>query len=186
MDLLTLLGTALALAMDAFAVSAAVSASLPKVTGRHVFRLAFHFGLFQFLMPVCGWLGGSLVARHLAVVDHWLAFALLLVLGARMIWNASTGAEAAAEKDPTRGASLVLLSVATSIDALAIGLSLGLLEVKIWFPAVVIGLVAGVLSFVGTALGRRIGPALGAWAGRVGGAVLIAIGARILVQHLSA
>lgn len=184
MDLLTLLGTALALAMDAFAVSAAVSASLASVTGRHVFRLAFHFGLFQFLMPVCGWLGGSLVAQRLASVDHWLAFALLFVLGARMIWNASA-TEETQPRDPTRGFSLVLLSIATSVDALAIGLSLALLEVRIWFPAVVIGLVAGALTVVGTLVGKRVGPALGAWAGRLGGVVLIGIGTRILYQHLT-
>jgi putative Mn2+ efflux pump MntP len=184
-DLLTLLGTALALAMDAFAVSAAVSASLPMVTGRHVFRLAFHFGLFQFLMPIGGWLGGRLVAQKLASVDHWIAFGLLLALGVRMIWNASANEEAQ-PRDPTRGFSLVLLSIATSVDALAIGLSLGLLEVRIWFPAVVIGLVAGALTVVGTLVGKRVGPALGAWAGRLGGAVLIGIGARILYQHLAA
>ena len=183
MDLLTLLGTALALAMDAFAVSAAVSASLSAVTGRHVFRLAFHFGLFQFLMPIGGWLGGTLIARELSTLDHWIAFGLLFVLGGRMIWNASAKEEAR-PRDPTRGLSLVLLSIATSIDALAIGLSLGLLEVRIWIPALVIGLVAGALTVVGTVIGKRVGPALGAWAGRLGGAVLIGIGARILYQHL--
>jgi putative Mn2+ efflux pump MntP len=183
LDLLTLLGTALALAMDAFAVSAAVSASLPAVTGRHVFRLAFHFGLFQFLMPMVGWVAGSVVSRQLASIDHWIAFGLLFLLGARMIWNASPDEEAR-PRDPTRGFSLVLLSLATSIDALAVGLSLGLLEVQIWIPSAVIGVVAAALSFVGCALGKRVGPALGAWAGRAGGVVLIGIGVRILVQHL--
>jgi manganese efflux pump family protein len=182
-DLLTLIGTAVALAMDTFAVGAAVTASLPQVTRRHLFRLSWHFGLFQALMPLCGWLGGSALATWLAAIDHWLAFGLLSFLGARMIW-ASRDASRAESADPTRGWSLVGLSVATSIDALAVGLSLGLMRVSIWMPAAVIGGVAAVLTLVGALLGRRIGPTLGQWASRVGGAVLLSIGARILIQHL--
>jgi putative Mn2+ efflux pump MntP len=184
MDLFTLLGTALALAMDAFAVSAAIAASLPRVTARHTFRLAWHFGLFQFLMPIVGWAGGAALSRHLAAIDHWIAFGLLLLLGARMFVQSFSTEERAERRDPTRGWSLVGLSVATSIDALAVGLSLGLLEVAIWVPSAVIGLVACALTCVGTLVGIRVGPALGRWAERAGGLVLLAIGARILVQHL--
>jgi manganese efflux pump family protein len=183
MDLLTLIGTAVALAMDTFAVGAAVTASLPRVTGRHLFRLAWHFGLFQALMPMLGWLGGSALATWLGAIDHWLAFGLLTFLGARMIWE-SRDARRAERADPTRGWSLVALSVATSIDALAVGLSLGLMRVSIWTPAAVIGAVAALLTLVGALLGKRIGPTLGQWASRVGGAVLIGIGARILIGHL--
>jgi putative Mn2+ efflux pump MntP len=185
MDFLSLIATAVALALDAFAVSAAVTASLPRVTGRHVFRLAWHFGLFQALMPVLGWLGGAALARRLGLFDHWIAFALLSALGGRMIWQ-SFGAEVqrTAGADPTRGLSLVALSVATSIDALAVGLSLGLMGVVIWYPAVVIGVVALALTSVGALIGHRVGRALGRWASRAGGAVLILIGARIVVEHL--
>jgi putative Mn2+ efflux pump MntP len=203
MDPVILLGTALGLAMDAFAVSVAVTASLPQVTGRHTFRLAWHFGLFQFLMPVLGWLGGAAMQRRLALVDHWIAFGLLGFLGARMIWNSGAraedgaagransfaraeGAPAAPKGDPTRGWSLVALSVATSVDALAVGLSLGLLRVTIWIPSAVIGLVALALTFVGTRIGPRVGRKLGPWAERVGGVVLCGIGLRILIQHLAA
>lgn len=185
MDLLTLLGTALALALDAFAVAAAVAATVPEASFRHAFRLAWHFGLFQFFMPVLGWWGGSMVARYLSAVDHWIAFGLLWFIGVRMIRGSLDPKEDCAEtRDPTRGWSLVGLAVATSIDALAVGLSLALLRVSIWFPSVVIGVVALALTAVGFALGRSIGHRLGQWAERVGGAVLMLVGARILVQHL--
>jgi manganese efflux pump family protein len=185
MDFLTLIGTALALAMDAFAVSAAVAASLPEVTGRHTFRLAWHFGLFQFLMPVVGWAAGASLAGELARLDHWIAFGLLGLLGGRMIWSSFSSAREPHRDDPTRGLSLIALSVATSIDALAVGVSLGLLRVPIWVPAAVIGLLTAGISFVGTRLGRRVGPALGHWAERVGGLVLIGLGLRILITHLT-
>jgi len=184
MDLLTLFGTALALSMDAFAVSAAVAASLPEVTGRHTFRLAWHFGLFQFLMPVIGWAAGASLAGKLARLDHWIAFGLLALLGGRMIWSSLSSVEEPHRADPTRGLSLVLLSVATSIDALAVGVSLGLLRITIWTPAAVIGLLTAGISFAGARLGRRVGRALGHWAERVGGLVLIGLGLRILITHL--
>ena len=186
MDWLTLIGTALALAMDAFAVSAAVAATLPAVTGRQTFRLAWHFGLFQFLMPVLGWMAGSSLARQLAAVDHWVAFGLLALLGGRMIWGSfSKPKDRPRQQDPTRGLSLILLAVATSIDALAVGVSLGFLRIDIWVPSAVIGLVTAAVSFVGTRLGRRVGHALGTWAARIGGLVLIGIGVRILISHLT-
>lgn len=184
MDPLTLLGTSWALAMDAFAVGAAVSAGLPQTTLRHTFRLAWHFGLFQAGMPILGWLGGRSVSSALAAVDHWIAFALLGLLGLRMIRESFSKEGRNENYDPTRGWSLVALSVATSIDALAVGVSLGLVGVSIWIPATVIGLVAFGLTALATRLGPRVGARLGPWAERVGGAVLIAIGTRMLLQHL--
>jgi putative Mn2+ efflux pump MntP len=186
MDLVTLLGTALALAMDAFAVAAAVAASVDALSGRQVFRLAWHFGLFQFLMPVAGWAAGKAVAASLGRVDHWIAMTLLALLGGRMIWSSFSDEEEPVRADPTRGLSLVLLSVATSIDALAVGASLGLLHVDIWTPALVIGAVAAGMTFLGTRLGHRIGRSLGRWAERVGGLVLVGIGLRILISHRTA
>jgi len=183
MDWLTLLGTALALAMDAFAVSISVAASLESVSRRHLFRLSWHFGLFQALMPIAGWAAGAVAARYLARVDHWIAFGLLLVLGLRMIWPASEE-DRRQRVDPTRGWSLIALSVATSIDALAVGVSLGLMGVQIWIPAVVIGLVALVMTLVGALIGHRVGRHLGRWASVLGGVVLVGIGTRILIQHL--
>lgn len=185
MDLLTLFGIALALAMDAFAVALGAGMNLPALTGRHLFRLGFHFGLFQALMPVIGWLAGLAVQQQVADWDHWIAFALLAGVGGHMLWEACADhGDERPPSDPTRGLSLVLLSIATSIDALAIGFSLSLLGVSIWTPALVIGLVAGVLTVTGMLLGRRLGDRWGARVEIVGGVILIGIGLKILFEHL--
>ena len=184
MDWLTLLGTAVALAMDAFAVAMGISATLTPLRPRQVFRLSWHFGLFQALMPVIGWAGGAAAARYIASVDHWIAFGLLGFIGVRMIWPGSDDGARSEPRDPTRGLSLIVLSVATSIDALAVGLSLGLMGVRIWLPAAVIGIVALALTLVGMLIGHRVGPRLGRWASVFGGSVLVIIGTRILIQHL--
>jgi putative Mn2+ efflux pump MntP len=131
-------------------------------------------------------MAGLSVERFLSGYDHWLAFSLLVGLGGKMIYEALKGEEREnAGRDPTRGASLVVLSVATSVDALAVGLSLGVLRVGIWYPAVVIGLVACALTAAGVHLGRRIGEAAGRRMEIAGGAILVGIGVRILVGHLS-
>ena len=187
MGTVTILGIALALAMDAFAVSVAAALVLPRVTGRHLFRFGFHFGLFQALMPVLGWLAGLTVQRWLAAVDHWIAFGLLGVVGWRMLREARRpDGDGFDRADPTRGWSLVALSIATSIDALAVGLTLAMLEVRIWFAAAIIGLVAGGLSVAGMVLGRRLGRAWGPRVATAGGLVLIGLGLKILVEHLTA
>ena len=148
MNWITILGIALALAMDAFAVALAAGAVLDPLTRRHLFRLGFHFGLFQALMPVVGWLIGMTVQKWISAYDHWIAFGLLAFVGGRMIREAF---EEKSDKvsDPTRGLTMVMLSVATSIDALAVGLSLAMLGVSVWRPAIVIGIVAGVLTVFG-------------------------------------
>jgi putative Mn2+ efflux pump MntP len=171
--------------MDAFAVAIATGIVLGTVSPRQTFRLAWHFGLFQFLMPVVGWMAGLSVERFLSAYDHWLAFGLLAGLGGKMIYEATTreGREEAG-RDPTRGVSLVVLSVATSVDALAVGLSLGVLRVGIWYPAVVIGIVACLLTAAGLHLGRRIGETAGRRMEVVGGAILVGIGVKILFGHL--
>jgi putative Mn2+ efflux pump MntP len=185
MEPLTLIGIAIGLAMDAFAVSIAVGLSLKEVSLRQTFRLAYHFGLFQALMPILGWLAGRSIERWIGPVDHWIAFGLLTAIGGKMIYEAFKGdADDVAKKDPTKGASLVVLSVATSIDALAVGLSLALLGVEIWYPALVIGFVAFAFTAVGLHLGKRFGALLGRRMEIVGGVILIAIGVRILVEHL--
>ena len=184
MDMLTLIGLALALAMDAFAVALGTGTVLARLTGRHLFRLGFHFGLFQALMPVIGWLAGQTVMHWVAAWDHWIAFGLLSLIGGRMIHQAFSEEEASADRDPTRGLSLVMLSIATSIDALAVGFSLSVIGVSIWMPALVIGLVAGGLTVVGMFLGDRIGARWGSRVEIFGGLVLIAIGIKVLVEHL--
>ena len=186
MSTLTLLGIAIGLAMDAFAVAIGAGLQLVEVTPRQTFRLAWHFGLFQAFMPVIGWLAGRTLVQYIAPVDHWIAFGLLAFIGGKMVYEAfqENGDEADA-CDPTRGLRLVMLSIATSIDALAVGLSLAVLGVSIWYPALVIGIVAGVLTTIGLDLGKRFGALLGRRMEVVGGLILIGIGVKILVEHLA-
>jgi len=172
--------------MDAFAVAIGVGLTLGTVSLRQTFRLSYHFGLFQALMPIAGWLAGRSIVAWIAPFDHWVAFALLAAIGGKMIYEAlGERDEEAQRKDPTKGASLVVLSVATSIDALAVGLSLALLGTAIWYPALVIGIVALVFTAVGLHLGRRFGALLGRRMEIVGGLILVAIGLRILIDHLA-
>ena len=172
------------MAMDAFAVCVAAG-SLPQVQGpRPAFRLAFHFGLFQFLMPILGWLVGASLEPLIREFDHWLAFGLLGAVGARMIYTALRGQEART-LDPSRGWTLLLLSIAVSIDALAVGLTLGFLNISVVYPALSIGIVTGLVSLVGLRLGRDAGARYGSWFKGLGGIVLIAIGLRILLSHLT-
>jgi putative Mn2+ efflux pump MntP len=188
MDWLSLLALSVALAMDAFAVSIVTGLTLDSMTRRHVFRLAFHFGLFQALMPVAGWLAGSAVQPYIVAVDHWIAFGLLAFVGGKMLWESFSSRDDEANsvaRDPTTGWSLVLLSVATSIDALAVGLSLAMVRAPILVPAIVIGLVAGSFTMAGMLLGRRLGLGWGKWIEVLGGLILFAIGGRILVEHLA-
>ena len=180
------LAIAVALAMDAFAVAVASGINLRTVTGRQTFRLAWHFGLFQALMPVLGWIAGETITVFMRRFDYWLAFGLLTLIGARMIYGAFSGKDETGRRvDPTRGGIMVMLSVATSLDALAVGLSLSLLRVSIWWPALVIGLVAGAFTTAGLHLGRLLGRSsrLGPFAECAGGLVLVGIGIDILVRQ---
>jgi len=186
MDFITLMGTAIALAMDAFAVAVASGVTLKVVSPRQTFRLAWHFGLFQALMPIIGWSGGLTVRSLIEHYDHWVAFVLLALVGGHMIWEALEKEKELQQKnDPTKGLRLVMLSVATSIDALAIGLSLSLLKISIWLPALVIGVVATVATAAGLHLGKKAGSSshLSSYAEVAGGLVLIAIGLKVLYEH---
>jgi len=184
MSFLELLLIAFGMAADAFAVCL-VAGTSPGLRGpRPVFRLAFHFGLFQFLMPVLGWLSGTTMAPMIRAYDHWIAFALLAFVGIRMINSAWQG-ERNQSTDPTRGWTLVLLSIAVSIDALAIGLSLGLLGIVVWYPALLIGVVTSLLSLVGLRIGNGFGSNFGRPARAIGGIVLIGIGLWMLVSNLA-
>lgn len=181
-----LIGVALGLAMDAFSVAIGVSISLGGTSRRQTFRLAWHFGLFQALMPIIGWAAGTTVQPLIERWDHWIAFTLLTVVGGRMIFDSLRGGSDEQDRtDPTRGWSLVVLSIATSIDALAVGLSFAALGVRVWFPAAVIGITAGLMTLLGTLGGRALGSRFGSRMAVVGGVVLIGIGVWILVEHLS-
>ena len=180
------LGLAFALAMDAMAVAITVGLILDRLTVRRVFRLSFHFGLFQFMMPVIGWLAGRTIAGYIQAYDHWVAFIMLCAVGGKMLWDGRSDDSQTFQADPTRSWLLVVLAVATSIDALAVGISLALLDVSIWYPSVIIGVVAAAMTIVGLCFGSRLGRRSGRWARILGGVVLIGLGARILITHLTA
>ncbi len=186
MGLLEILLIAVGLALDAFAVSL-VAGTLPQTHApRPIFRLSFHFGLFQFLMPVVGWYAGSTVAHLISAWDHWVALGLLSVVGGRMIRSGLDRKVDSFSTDPSRGMTMVMLSVATSIDALAVGLSLAMLRVNVWYPAAVIGVVTASLSLVGVLAGHRLGVRFGKRMEVLGGIILILIGLRIVASHLTA
>ncbi len=175
---------ALGLASDAFAISISAGSTGVTTEPRAMLRLSFHFGLFQFLMPILGWLAGLSIERYIQLFAHWIAFGLLLWVAVHIIRSAQVGNERTVQQDPSRGMMLVILSVATSLDALAIGLSLALLQVSIWYPAVVIGIVTGVVSFIGILLGRRFSKKIGKRAAVAGGVLLVLIAVRIFLAHL--
>jgi putative Mn2+ efflux pump MntP len=186
LSLLAIIGLAVALAMDALAVSIASGVFIQQVSARQFFRLSWHFGLFQAMMPVIGWYAGLYVRKLIERYDHWTAFLLLAVVATGMLRQAfSRDEESGIMADPTRGWRLVMLSVATSIDALAVGLSLSVIGVAIWFPAVIIGLTAGVFTLLGLALGSRAGKIdwLKRYAEITGAVVLYGIGLHILYEH---
>ena len=169
--------------MDAFAVAVASGVVLCGASRRQVFRLSFHFGLFQFMMPVIGWLAGLSIRIWVDAWDHWVAFALLAFIGGKMIVESfQPSDERDSDKDPTRGMTLVLLSIATIIDALAVGISFAMIDINIWYPCVIIGLVAAGMTAIGMRIGCRVGTKFGHRMEMAGGVVLILIGAKILLQ----
>lgn len=186
MNLLNIIGIAIGLAMDAFAVSIAAGLTLKKVSLRTALRMAWHFGIFQAIMPLIGFFAGRNFSQQLASYDHWIAFGLLGALGSKMIYEALTRDEEAeqAKADPTKGWRLVSLSVATSLDALAVGVSMAFMKVDIFTPAAIIGVVAFGFTIIGVYGGARLGEKWEHRAEFFGGAILIAIGIKILVEHL--
>jgi len=187
MEFLTIFGIALSLAMDAFSVSVVAGVKIEKPTLRHHFRLSFHFGLFQFLMPLLGYYGGVMIESIISSYDHWIALVILSIIGGKMLWESFQKEDintTSDNYDPSRGMTLVLLSIATSIDAAAIGFSFAALKISILTPAIIIGIVCAACSSIGLLIGNKIGSKIGAWAERLGGVVLILIGIKILIEHL--
>lgn len=187
MSFLHIIAIAIGLGADAMSVSMAVAVRWHGPGQR--FRLAWHMGMFQFLMPLVGWLIGSALAEFIAEVGCYIAAGLIIAVGVKMFYEAARQGpgevtEHAAEwearhvgkGDPTRGWSLYVLSIATSIDALAVGVSLGLRGQSIFLASVVIGIVAALMVLIGMYIGKRIGRKLGREAELAGGAVLIALG----------
>lgn len=180
---------ALGLAMDATAVSAARGLAIPAIRARHVLLVAGFFGGFQALMPVIGWLLGARIGPLVQAWDHWIAFVLLAFVGGKMLWEAREAGEDQREKgtvDPFALRSMLVLAIATSIDALAVGITLPMLNAPFVLSVVTIGVVTAFLSAVGLFAGRRFGAMLGKRLDLAGGVVLIGLGFKILFEHLQA
>lgn len=155
-----------------------------RVSRYQVLRVALAFGFFQALMPVIGWLAGRTVANLVADYDHWVAFLLLGLVGSRMLWESFRHREDKKIIDISRGLLLLGLSVATSIDALAVGLTFAFLEVNIAIASATIGGIAFAVTATAFLLGTKAGKAAGRWSEVIGGIILISIGLRILLSHL--
>jgi len=172
---------ALALGCDAFAVGMGVGTRF--CNPRQIFRLSFHFGLFQMMMPIAGWFVGSRAADLVSTWGPWISFALLLFIGGKMAYESFRSPEAEDEEcpDPTKGSSLVMLSVATSMDALGVGFSFGILGQQLFFSAMWIGVTAGMMTWGAMRLGNRLSRQFGRRMETVGGLILVAIAVKLLL-----
>ena len=172
--------------MDAFAVSVCKGLGMHRVNYAHALVIALFFGVFQGLMPVIGWLVGNAFAVYVTAVDHWIAFALLAFVGGKMLWDAfhDEGEEDESVADRLDLCELFMLAIATSIDALAVGISFSFLQIDIVVAALIIGCTTFVLSLVGVVVGNRFGARFEKPSQIAGGIVLIAIGLKILLEHL--
>jgi putative Mn2+ efflux pump MntP len=183
MDAATILAIAISLAMDAFSVSIAYGACSKEVNKQAAFKMASSFGTFQMLMPLLGWVVGENMLNLIAGFDHWVAFGLLFLIGCKMIYE-GVRQGSTLEAKPLTIYVLLILSIATSIDALAVGLSFAFLKVQIATPIIVIGAVTFTLSLWGAFLGGKLRQLLIDKIGVAGGLILIAIGTKILLEHL--
>lgn len=185
MDLLSILLIAVGLSPDCFAVALSSSIAIQRFSYFQLLRISFAFGFFQFLMPILGWLAGQTIIEIIAQYDHWVALVLLTAVGARMIWEATRSGDSRTQStDVTKGVVLLTLSVATSIDALAVGLSFAFLEIDIMAASITIGIVTFLITGIGFLLGRKVGSVIGKRAKLVGGVILIGIGLRIVLTHI--
>ena len=185
MDIITLFLIACGLAMDAFAVSVASGFTIKSLRIKNALTIAFFFGSFQTTMPVIGWLAGHNLREFISEIDHWIAFGLLCLIGLKMIYESSKLDQGNNNRNPLNLMVLLMLSIATSIDALAVGLSLSLLNVLIVTPALVIVIITFLLSFLGVYIGNRFGHFFEKKIEFAGGLILIGIGIKILIEHLT-
>jgi putative Mn2+ efflux pump MntP len=184
MDITTIILIAVGLAMDAFAVSIAHGMTATSQKQKNALIMASSFSAFQMLMPLVGWLAGLAMAELIMGIDHWIAFSLLTFIGARMIYE-STKKENSEQDSNLCVHTLLTLSIATSIDALMVGLSFAFLQIALATPIITIGIVTFTLSFIGYLFGNAIGKIFKNKIKAVGGIILIAIGIKILLEHIA-
>ncbi|MEN8154652.1 MAG: manganese efflux pump MntP family protein [Acidobacteriota bacterium] len=183
MDLLTIIVIAIGLSMDSFAVSLTNGFVIKDLNLKNALKIAFSFSLFQTLMPLIGWVAGSGFEQYIREIDHWIAFFLLSFLGLRMIYSGLIK-RGVSLSNKISFFTLISQSIATSIDALAVGISFALLNISILSPVLIIGIVTFLFSMTGLYLGRKFGKKFGNIAEIIGGMILIGIGLKILIEHL--
>lgn len=171
--------------MDSFTVALASGFALKEVRFIDGLKIGAAFGFFQFLMPLLGWFAGLSMKNLIACFDHWVAFGLLGLIGGKMIYEGIFGKKEREKKETLDFFSLLMLSLATSIDALAVGLSFSFLNIPILRPALVIGIVTFGISFAGVLMGTVFGRFLGKKMEIAGGVILLIIGFKILIEHLA-
>lgn len=184
MSLFSVFLIGVSLSMDAFAVSVAKGMCVKGNRLRCALTLAFWFGAFQALMPLLGWLSGSLFESFITAIDHWIAFILLALIGGNMIREAIHGKDEEDDDCNLALSHVLLLAIATSIDAFAVGITFAFLKVDVLTSIAIIGITTFVLCFAAVYLGSKLGAILKKYAGIFGGVILILIGARILIEHL--
>ena len=182
MSLINILLISIGLAMDAFAVSISNGMAVKCFKKRFAFKVALFYGGFQAIMPIVGWAAGLSFRKYIESYDHWIAFGLLFLIGAKMIYESRNDNENAC--NPEKTLFLFTMAIATSIDALAVGISFSCLQINIILPVILIGLVTFVLSFIGVFLGNKFGNLFGKKMELIGGLILIGIGTKILIEHL--
>ncbi len=185
MNLFTVLLIAVGLAMDSFSVSITSGLTAEHLDFVDIFKIAFFFSSFQAFMPLIGWTAGVNIINLISGIDHWIAFGLLSLIGCRMIYEAAGREEEKRMMNPLDTHVLLILSIATSIDALAVGLSLSLLKIYILTPAAIIGIVTFSFSFLGVLIGERYGAILKRKIEGLGGLILIGLGVKILIEHIT-
>lgn len=184
MDTVTLTGIALSLSFDTFAVSLSCGIQRKTILFTQALRIAVVMALFQGGLPVAGYFLGSAVSDYVEVVDHWIAFAVLLVLGIRMIAEGLSGSGRNESRDITSFSVMIALAVGTSIDAFAVGVTFAFLDTQILYAAIIIGAVTFLASMIAIRLGKSAGNRLGTKVEVAGGIILILIGIKILYEHL--
>ncbi len=184
MHILTIMFIALGLAMDAFAVSISSGITIKHQRFKNALKVAIFFGGFQAIMPILGWFAGYNLREFISDIDHWAAFGLLSIIGCKMIYDSIKRGSDKKETNIMNLYVLLILSIATSIDALAVGVSFAFLEIVIWTPVIIIGIITFILSFIGVYIGNKLGHFCKNQIGIVGGLILIGIGIKILVEHI--
>jgi manganese efflux pump family protein len=184
MSLFTIFVIALGLAMDALAVSVSGGLTLTKPNIGKSLKMATFFGFFQAGMPVIGYYAAVGFKSYIENTDHWFAFGLLSFIGLKMIWEAFHDLPDCKKTNPFKIRTLLILAIATSIDALAVGISFALLDIHLLTSVLIIGIITFIISFFGVLIGHRVGCHFGQWADVIGGLILIGIGIHIVIEHV--